>query len=81
MRPQLVCGRDEGWLFLNRDGGQLSAKKLSARVSGYIARANLGKTGTCHLLRHTATTLMLEGGALYPGLPLDEESSFQSSLV
>ena len=63
VRPQLVCGRDEGWLFLNRDGGQLSAKKLSARVSGYIARANLGKTGSCHLLRHTAATLMLEGGA------------------
>lgn len=63
VRPQLVSGRDDGWLFLNRDGGPLKVKKLSARVSGYIASANLGKAGSCHLLRHTAATLMLEGGA------------------
>ncbi len=44
-------------------GTNMSGMKLSARVSGYIARANLGKTGSCHLLRHAAATLMLEGGA------------------
>jgi len=63
VRPQLVAGKDDGWLFLNRAGDRLNTKKLSARVSDYITRANLGKTGSCHLLRHTAATLMLEGGA------------------
>ncbi|MFP1133322.1 site-specific tyrosine recombinase XerC [Asticcacaulis sp. W401b] len=63
VRPQLVCGADDGWLFLNRDGGPLNIKKLSGRVGGYVARANIGKAGACHLFRHTAATLMLEGGA------------------
>ena len=29
----------------------------------YIAQAEIGKTGACHLFRHTMATLMLEGGA------------------
>ena len=29
----------------------------------YIEAANLGKVGSCHLLRHTMATLMLENGA------------------
>ena len=33
------------------------------RVRGYIQAAGIGKPGSCHLLRHTAATLMLEGGA------------------
>ncbi len=28
-----------------------------------MQKANLGKTGACHLFRHTMATLMLEGGA------------------
>ena len=63
VRPQLIAGKDSPVLFLSRTGQSILPKKLSDRVSGYIAAANLGKTGSCHLLRHTAATLMLEGGA------------------
>ena len=29
----------------------------------YVAKADLGKAGACHLFRHTMATLMLENGA------------------
>ncbi|HEX8419281.1 MAG TPA: site-specific tyrosine recombinase XerC [Sphingomonas sp.] len=63
VRPGLVVGRDDGTLFLSRDGQPLSPKRLSEKVRGYIADAGVGKPGSCHLLRHSAATLMLEGGA------------------
>ena len=39
------------------------ADRLSRVVRGYVDAAELGKTGSCHLFRHTMATLMLEGGA------------------
>ena len=62
-RPGLVAGRDPGILFLSRHGRALEPKRLSEKVRGYIAAAGIDKPGSCHLLRHTAATLMLEGGA------------------
>jgi integrase/recombinase XerD len=62
-RPQLVAGADPGFLFLSTAGTPMAPKKLSDRISGYIERSGVGKPGSCHLLRHTAATLMLEGGA------------------
>ena len=32
-------------------------------VREYVAGAEIGKSGSCHLFRHTMATLMLEGGA------------------
>lgn len=32
-------------------------------VRQYIDRAEIGKSGSCHLFRHTMATLMLENGA------------------
>jgi integrase/recombinase XerD len=63
VRPGLVAGRDPGTLFLSRDGRPLEAKRLSEKVRGYVEASGTGKPGSCHLLRHTAATLMLEGGA------------------
>jgi integrase/recombinase XerD len=63
VRPEFVCGRDEGTLFLSRYGEAMSANNLTALVRGYIEQANIGKQGACHLFRHTMATLMLERGA------------------
>lgn len=63
VRPQLVVGRDSGVMFLSRDGKPLEGKRLSEKVRRYVEAAGVPKAGSCHLLRHTAATLMLEGGA------------------
>ena len=62
-RPQLVAGLDEGALFLTSLGERFTPNRLSQLVRNYIKHADLGKTGSCHVFRHTAATLMLEGGA------------------
>ena len=36
---------------------------LSSQVHHYVRAADLGKTGSCHLFRHSAATLMVERGA------------------
>jgi len=63
VRRLLVREPDCGALFLSRLGRALSANHLTAVVSGYVKAAGLGQRGACHLFRHTAATLMLEGGA------------------
>jgi integrase/recombinase XerD len=63
-RPQLAVPPDEGRLFVNNRGGPLSAKRLTAIARTHLdAAAGIHKPGACHLFRHTAATLMLEGGA------------------
>jgi integrase/recombinase XerD len=36
---------------------------LTQLVRGYVNAADTGKSGSCHLFRHTMATLMLENGA------------------
>jgi integrase/recombinase XerD len=36
---------------------------MSKLVRDYVEQANLGKSGACHMLRHTMATLMLDNGA------------------
>ena len=62
-RPELSCGRDGGILFLNRYGEAIQANALTTLVRNYIKQANIGKSGSCHLFRHTMATLMMENGA------------------
>jgi integrase/recombinase XerD len=62
-RPQLVMEPDEGSIFLTVEGGPFSLDGMSKLVRVYVEQANLGKSGACHMLRHTMATLMLEGGA------------------
>jgi len=62
-RPQLVIGLDPGAVFLAANGERLGAKWLSSHVHHYLDASGVGKPGSCHLFRHTAATLMLEGGA------------------
>jgi integrase/recombinase XerD len=63
VRPSLVGQADDTTLFLSHFGAGFTPDFLSRLVAGYIESAAIGKTGSCHLFRHTAATLMLEGGA------------------
>lgn len=63
VRPLLVREPDDGTLFLTRFNLPFSPERMAELVRQIICDANIGKTGSCHLFRHTMATLMLEGGA------------------
>jgi len=64
VRPGLLIGDRAGdVLFLSNLGEPLTPNRLTHLVKDYIDAAQLGKTGACHLFRHTMATLMLENGA------------------
>jgi integrase/recombinase XerD len=54
---------EERVLFLTTLGEPLDADWLSQKTRAYVEAAELGKSGSCHLFRHTMATLMLENGA------------------
>lgn len=62
-RPELAIEPDDMTVFLTTDGEPFSRDHLSCVVKERIDAAQLGKTGSCHLFRHTMATLMHEGGA------------------
>jgi integrase/recombinase XerD len=62
-RPSLVREPDEGFLFLTYAGVPFNPDVLTGQVRAFIEKAGVKKKGSCHLFRHTAATLMLEGGA------------------
>lgn len=63
VRPLLVFNSNETALFLSSYGEAFNPDVLSRKVTKYIKKADLGRTGSCHLFRHTCATHMLEGGA------------------
>jgi tyrosine recombinase XerC len=62
-RSTLASGVDERALFLNRDGGRLSARAVQIMLQQYAAQAGLEQRVHPHLLRHTFATHLLDGGA------------------
>ncbi len=62
-RPELVVSASERALFLTPMGEPYVPESLSNLVMRYVEAAEINKKGACHLFRHTAATLMLEGGA------------------
>ena len=63
VRPHFATDAHPEHLFLSSAGTPLCPDWLSRKVRAYLTQAAIGKHGSCHLLRHTVATLMLEGGA------------------
>ena len=63
VRSPLVREPDDGTLFLTFFSTPLGADQIGKLVAKYVADADLGKRGACHLFRHTCATLMFEAGA------------------
>ncbi len=63
LRPALVVAPDPGTLFLTNYGEPFTPGRLTQLVGRIVRGAGIGKSGACHLFRHTMATLMLEHGA------------------
>jgi integrase/recombinase XerD len=63
VRPDLAVERGNATLFLTSTGEAFTPNRLTQMVREYVNAADLGKSGSCHLFRHTMATLMLENGA------------------
>jgi integrase/recombinase XerD len=63
-RPELLAGSDDHTVFLDHNtGGPFDRLYLTTLVRSYVRKSEIGKSGGCHLFRHTVATLMLENGA------------------
>ena len=63
-RPKLaVADPDHGILFLAHTGEEINRDMMTMMVRAYVLKAKTGKSGSCHLFRHTMATLMHENGA------------------
>jgi integrase/recombinase XerD len=50
--------------FRSATGEPVSEAEMRGLIErAYVVKAKIGKSGACHLFRHTMATLMLEGGA------------------
>jgi integrase/recombinase XerD len=63
VRPGFLSDQFPDQLFVSSHGTPLCADWLCRKVRRYLVAAGIDKRGSCHLLRHSVATLMLEGGA------------------
>ncbi len=63
VRPGLVMGNDESYLFLTDYGEAFIKDRAGDLVRKYMEAAGIDKPGACHLFRHTMATQMLDSGA------------------
>lgn len=69
VRPTLFPSNDgHGALFINRQGGRLTARSIERLVSKYLKRCGIQKVVTPHVLRHTFATHLLNSGADMRGI-------------
>ena len=62
VRPMLCSSLNEQTLFLNTLGYKMTPGRLGSHVHDIIEKAEIGKSGSCHLFRHTFATVLLENG-------------------
>lgn len=63
-RPLFVAGVDDDAIFIGNRGKPLSEITMLRIARKWLTAAGVYKPGSgCHIFRHTAATLMLEGGA------------------
>ncbi len=63
IRPELVTESSAQALFVSKNGNRLGPTYVSILVRKYLTAIGIDYRGSCHLLRHTAATLMMENGA------------------
>jgi len=63
VRPRLSLDAREPGLFLTGYGERFNPDVLTRMMTAWMKSAGLAGRGSCHLLRHTCATHMLEGGA------------------
>ena len=63
VRPRLMLHAQERALFLTSYGEPFNPDVLSRMVSKWLKQADINRPGSCHLIRSTCATHMLEGGA------------------
>ena len=63
VREELLVDPNVATLFITYQGEGFHPNKLTAIIRKYIEQADIGKSGSCHLFRHTMATQMLENGA------------------
>jgi integrase/recombinase XerD len=63
VRPRLCLDTRTQAVFLTGYGGPFNPDVVSRMVSKLMEAAGLSGKGSCHMLRHTCATHMLEGGA------------------
>jgi integrase/recombinase XerD len=63
VRPLLAVHLDEQRLFITGYGRGFSANSLGNLIKQHVEKAQPGRSGNCHLLRHACATHMLEHGA------------------
>lgn len=55
-QPKLVLSPDDETVFLTNVGLVFEANRLTQLVRDYVDQAGIGRTGSCHLFRHTCAT-------------------------
>jgi integrase/recombinase XerD len=63
IRPDMVTQSSAESLFVSKNGRRLGPNYVSNLVKKYLNGIGIKQRGSCHLLRHTAATLMMENGA------------------